>query len=257
MQEKYMFNIAIRKWKQLEQSFKGNDNALYQEAIQLLRTRYVNPNFVPPKGATKEYRAARLVETLELIESISTDAKNISAMRNAIADEVIALARVLVLEIPASPESDSTGLRGRAGITGELNVRTEELFGIDLKLMSLKRKPHYQNLSEHEICTLISWSSRQRLQLLEALRHLIYSSPQGKDPESVSAPRDWLQTFIHAACATQEESYRRMLGLPDAFGDSLIRGMEYSTFEILVRSCTLDPISEFEAAFSRKNSSKN
>lgn len=88
------------------------------------------------------------------------------------------------------------------------------------------------------------------------MRHRIYSAPKGKDPEPVSAPRDWLQTFIHAACAAQEESYRRMLDLPGALGDSLIRGIKYSTFEILIRSCTLDPVSELEAIFSNQNSRK-
>lgn len=77
-------------------------------------------------------------------------------MRNAIADEVIALACILVLDIPTSPATDITGLRGRPSITGELNYPADKLFGIDLKLISLKRKPYYQSLSAHETCALIN-----------------------------------------------------------------------------------------------------
>ena len=249
-----MFSSAVRKWKRLEQTLGKNKDPFYGEAVQLLRTRYANPNFKPPKGASREFRAERLTHTLELIESIASSADNIQTVHDAIADEVIALARVLVLTIQPEPGPDGTKLRGKPGITGELGSYADQLFGQDIQLISLHRKPHVKGLTAMEICILMSWFAKQRLQLLEALRQLIYRNPElASGPQSKMAIKnDWYRPFLHAACAAQEANYRKMLGLPDAFGASLIRGMEYSTFEILVRSCSPDPAAEFRETFKNK-----
>jgi hypothetical protein len=196
---------------------------------------------MPEKLHLDEATRQRLARQIYLeLHEVFNAASPIDALRQRIAAAMLRLSLFQVLLIPPAPEPDASGLRGLPGITGalarKLNVvvnanselHTALYENADLKQGTpvdvLLRRAHAES----------SWC----VQTFDAVRKDLGDMPDG---------RDWYRPFLFAACANQENSYRRDLDMPPAFDSGLaaIAPVAYSLFTDIVLSGAEDPLLEW------------
>ncbi len=184
--------------------------------------------------------------------------------RDKLSDHVCRLATYAVLVIPSVNESkdDPTGLRGKAGITGELKGHIKELAGKNEEIReachsmsAFTIKPVDWNLENpterdlYEAC-LAHWEiSRFNSQIFNSLRI-------GLGDHHPTTERDWYVPFVAAMCAMKEYEYRSILGLPEvltAQSGQSFAALHYSSFLNIVLSGAKQPYVEWKGNKSPKN----
>ena len=160
--------------------------------------------------------------------------------REKLVQAVLRNALYQVLVIPAEPESDDSGLRALAGISGELGAHIGTLA---TRNIALRSDMHGSDLYKDDVdpTWLVEaeyWKSVWLMKTLDAARRALQDSLDNND---------WLRPFIHAACANQENLYRIDLDLPSAFDDAVARDAStaYSIFTDIVVSGARDPLAEW------------
>ena len=188
----------------------------------------------------------------------------IMANRDKLSDHVCRLAVYAVLIIPSVNESkkDPTGLRGKAGITGELKAHIKALALKDAEIgkacnsispVVIKsvewnlKNPTERDL--YEAC-LAHWEiSRFNSQIFDSLC-------VGLGDHHPASERDWYIPFIAAMCAMKEHEYRSKLGLPEVLteetGESFA-ALHCSSFLNTVLNGARQPYVEWEESRSPRN----
>jgi hypothetical protein len=113
------------------------------------------------------------------------------------------------------PAPDTTGLRGKPGITGELKAHLLELTQRDEELKEFM----------HDFDTPTGWDDvwnavLMRYRLLHASTHVFHTLRVAFDGANQAEGKDWFPPYVAAMCAWQEHEYRRCLGMPPALGSS-------------------------------------
>jgi hypothetical protein len=166
------------------------------------------------------------------------------ANRQRLVDVVADLALFEVLTLPPAPQPDSTKLRGRPGITGELWQRIPQL-------ARLKMRDYFapmggvDSLSDQELRDAIvfrryvlhDWASMHQI-LRAAWRDLIEAN-------------DWYRLLIENMCAFTEHGIRGDLGMEPALDSSsnrnpTIESLARSTLMNIVLSGAADPVTEWK-----------
>jgi hypothetical protein len=162
------------------------------------------------------------------------------AGREKLVQAVLRNALYQVLLIPPSPAPDDSGLREMAGISGELTGKVEELAIRNMALRAgIHESPLYRDdVDLNQLIQAEYWTSLWHLRTYDAARRELGDAP---------AENDWLQPFIHGACANQENLYRIDVEMPSAFDESIAREAPtaYSIFTDIVISGAPDPLAEW------------
>ena len=196
---------------------------------------------MPEKSHLDEATRQRLARQLYLeLHEVFNSAAPVDALRQKIAGAMLRFSLFQVLLIPPAPEPDASGLRGLPGITGALSQKLNAVVNANGELHAAL----YENADPKEgaaVDVLLRRAHAESswcLQTFNAVR---------KDLEDLTEGRDWYRPFMFAACANQENNYRRDIGMPPAFdaGLATIAPVAYSLFTDIVLSGAEDPLFEW------------
>jgi len=130
--------------------------------------------------------------------------------RDKLVETMLRFAPFQVVMIPPPPTTDDSGLRELPGITGELQPRIEDLIEADTDLrteLEAYTEDQDTDATRHALRRSY-WESYWFLESFNAARIQLGDTLD---------PGDWYRPFMHAACVTQEDLFRRELDLPPAF----------------------------------------
>ena len=164
--------------------------------------------------------------------------------RDKLVASMLSFAPLQVVMIPPPPAEDESGLRKLPGITGELHTRLADLLSADTDLRT-KIAMHATNGAgaaaddASRALQLSYWANYWFLESFNATRIEI-----GDTLES----GDWYRPFMHAACANQEDVFRRKLDLPPAFEKDIAQVVvtAFSIYTDVVVSGADDPDREWQ-----------
>lgn len=133
--------------------------------------------------------------------------------RTRLAGAVAECARLQVLVIPPQPEADSTGIRGKWGVSGELKERLLDLSTANKDLREWLYGFEGMDNWNHvwDVVLARYWIVLARANVLSALR-------QPLDDSHPVIQKDWYKPFLEAQCGRYEHEYRESLGLQSNLG---------------------------------------
>lgn len=216
----------------------GRNNPAFLSAVQNSALIF---QAMPEKLHLDETTRQRLARQIYLeLHEVFNAGSPVDALRQRIAAAMLRLSLVQVLLIPAAPEPDASGLRGLPGITGALTGKLNAVVKVNGELHAAL----YENADLKQVAQVDVLLRRAHaesswcLQTFNAVRKDLGDIPDG---------RDWYRPFLFAACANQENSYRRDLDMPSAFDSGLaaIAPVAYSLFTDIVLSGAEDPLLEW------------
>ena len=233
-----MFNWLAKLFDRRTAADVGRRNPVLKEMVRESSAIYAR---TPLAGMIERPAAERLARAYFLeINAVCNAPDPKSAVREKIAAEMLRFALFQVLVIPPEPQEDNSGLRGLAGISGELGAYVEKLVPRNIALRGeVHESEHYSDTADLvQLVAIEYWKRYWLLETVNAAR-LAY--------EAVSETGDWYRPFMHAACANQENLYRIDLDLPSAFEASLARSAPtaYSLLTDIVVSGAADPLAEW------------
>lgn len=160
--------------------------------------------------------------------------------RDKLVETMLRFAPFQVVMIPPPPRADDTGLRELPGITGELQPRIEDLIEADTDLradLGAYTAERDTGSTRHALRRSY-WESYWFLESFNAARIQLGDTLD---------PGDWYRPFMHAACVTQEDLFRRELDLPPAFEPDIAQVVvtAFSIYTDVVVSGADDPVSEW------------
>lgn len=171
-------------------------------------------------AASKDFPAEEKTTVSEqmadAITKIALSADPRMTNREALTNSVIELARFQVLVISPAPADDATGLRGQAGITGELKERLLDLSHTDddlVEVFSTFDTPRSWDEAWSTVL-LVYRASWARAHVFHLLREAFGDMNPADDWAN-----DWFQPYVAAMCGWQEDVYRRALGMPSALDE--------------------------------------
>jgi hypothetical protein len=179
---------------------------------------------LPLKNHLTEDTKSHLANTLfQRIQAICLSPDQIAACRTEFCGSVIEVVNYQVLVLPPPPEADPTGLRGQPGITGELKAHLVEVAQKNKEVRELMYpvSEHPTHNEVWDMVLLLYWRSHWFAETFNAARIAL----QDSNPDKA---RDWYKPFLHAMCASQENRYRKEIGLPRVLRDDLA-SIAYST----------------------------
>ena len=167
-----------------------------------------------------------------------------SACREKYATTMLELAPYQVLMINPEPEEDTSGLRGKPGVTGELQPHLVDLFkkNDDLRAARFDAGEVTGRTGHWELLQRLYWESYWLLHTVNAARIELGDTVAGAD---------WHEAFLHASCVNAEHAFRWNLELPSAFDESIAKEAfnAYSMFTDIVMSGAPDPATEWREYF--------
>jgi hypothetical protein len=172
----------------------------------------------------------------------------VATCREKLAAAMLTFASYQVLVIPPLPETDSSGLRLQPGITGELK---EEIVRIVQSSPNL-RSELYGVVDTSDVEAIWNaiqvsyWKAYWLLETINAARIELADTGEGCD---------WYRSFMHAACASSEGTYRREADLPSAFHEAIASSAPtaYGIYTDIVLSGAKDPDREWREYHSSSN----
>jgi hypothetical protein len=164
----------------------------------------------------------------------------VMACRERMVLAMLDFARYQVLMIPPPPRDDSSGLRSKPGISGELQSHILELAEHSAELRT-ELAGGGQELTFDVATRGLQRAAWTKFWFVEAFNAARLALGDNRGAE------DWYAPFMHAACANQEHLYRTELGLAPAFdGDAAQRvATAYSMYTDIVISGAEDPDREW------------
>lgn len=129
--------------------------------------------------------------------------------RQRLAVAVAEWARLQVLVMPPPPEPDSTGMRGKWGVSGELKERLLDLATANKDLREWLYGFEGMDTWESVWSAVLTryWIVLARANVLSALRTPL-------DDRHPVVDKDWFKPFLEAQCGRYEHEYRESLGMP-------------------------------------------
>ena len=196
---------------------------------------------IPLRDFIDAETSERLARDLYLeINALCNAGSPLVAGREKLVQAVLRNALYQVLVIPPKPADDDSGLRSLAGISGELAAHVDTLATVNIELRAhIHESEQYSDDADmHRLIQAEFWKSLWLVKTFDAARREVGDSLD---------VNDWLQPFIHAACANQENLYRIDLDLPSAFDEAIAREAPtaYSIFTDIVVSGAKDPLAEW------------
>ena len=196
---------------------------------------------IPLRNFISDERRAELGRDLYLEINRICNCRHPAAMcRERYAAAMLETASFQVLMIPAAPQEDQFGLRGKPGITGELNAHLVELFKKNdrLRAAMFGHDGIEDDADYRELLQRLYWESVWLLETLNVARIELGDAV---------AEESWHEMFLHAACVNAEHGFRWDLELPAAFDESISKKASnaYSMFTDIVMSGAEDPATEW------------
>ena len=155
------------------------------------------------------------------------------ANRELLCEELLLCAHYGVLLIPAAPETDSAGLRGQLGVTGELRSHLQDALRLSdqVKDQAGNMGVDIEGLDADEfyyICYAGYLVTQSTILVLDLVRRELN--------DFVAAPgRDWLMPTQAALYAWEEHLHRQRLGLPEAERMDTMIALSGSTILNIIR----------------------
>lgn len=198
-------------------------------------------NQIPLRDFVSEETRKSLARQLYLeINEICNAIEPVTACREKLAIAMLDTALFQVLVIPPAPEKDETGLRGEAGVSGELKQHlmalSEKSGDLQTELRTLESPA-----SEESIWQFVQqsyWTKHWFLESINATRIEL---------QDYTEREDWFRPFMHAACANREHAFRRDLDISPSLDEEIagIAPTAYSIFTDIVVSGAKNPIQEW------------
>lgn len=220
-------------------------NPIYQAAFAVIRETLADDTNPLGKYASQEIKEEYANRLIREVGEVVTAQNPVMVNREKLAAYVLQEAKYLVLVIPSptEPEVEVTGLRGRAGITGELKAYLQEIAEEDKDIKELAwslDNPTPQDL--YEACLSKCWAAGFMSNVFNTTRIAL-------GDYHLSLEKDWYRPFVTAMCAWKEHNYREVIGLPDVLSvqdDNGFAALKYASFLNFVISGAKYPNFEWE-----------
>lgn len=219
---------------------------VYDAAIRHIRETFADDSKGLGRYATQKFREELVQRLLQEVAEVVTSVNPVMANREKLASYALGLAKyqVLILPAPNEPEQETTGFRGKPGITGELKAHLKEIAEKDKDIKEYAwslGNPTPQQLFEACVfkCMVFGFEA-----------NLFHCTRIALGDYHPSPDKDWYLPFVAAMCAWEEHKFRKLIGLPDVlatqdeFGS--IAGIKYSTFLNIVMGGAKYPNLEWE-----------
>lgn len=248
-----MLGSLIEKWKMRRTIASLEKNPLYQVAIHEIREIMADESYGLGKYASQNAKNEITGDILKEVTEIIYSENHTMANREKLSVAVLMMAKYQVLILPSEQEDEeeTTGFRGKPGITGELKSHLIEISEKDKEIKELVwglDDPTEKDI--YEACLYRYWICGTKVRVFERLR--IPLKDYHLNPE-----KDWCLPFIEAMCAWEEHNYRKAIGLPDILSEQDASGslaaLKHSTFMNMVTDGTKYPNLEFQEYYSKNN----
>lgn len=249
--EKIVTGMAVRQLQRDPVVQIGRDAIRHNWTENPVMTKTFRSNF----RVSKNYMPKIAEQMMQIVIGVATAQDPRMANRQRLVDVVAELAVFEILTLPPPPAPDSTGLRGKPGITGELRQRLPEIAHKDQSLRDFffsaggveKLSPDdLQNSITMRRYVLHSWS-----QLHQTLR----MAWRDASPEEPLA--DWYRPLVENMCAFKEHHFRQLLGMEPALGKSGrspdLEALARSTLMNFVLEGATDPLTKWKEYYKDWN----
>ncbi|HMD63280.1 MAG TPA: hypothetical protein VKF83_04810 [Stellaceae bacterium] len=188
---------------------------------------------------------------MQQVSEVFRSSNKVLAVREKLANNVLMLAKymVLILPPPQEPCRGSVDWRKLPGISGELGAHLEQLALLDDEIRQLREKSESKTSQELRQAGEFAYDRyRLGVAVFDSIRRRIGDRHPDEN-------KDWVRPFIHAMCAWEEANYRKKLNLPDIlcqlddFGE--LASLKYSTFLSFVTQGERYPNLAWEEAYAR------
>jgi len=223
-------------------------------AIRHIRKTFSDDSKGLGKYATQKFREDLAQRLLREVGEVITAPNPVMANREKLASYVLGLAKfqVLILPAPNEPEQETTGFRGKPGITGELKAHFKEIAEKDKDIKEFAwslGSPTFQQLYEACVfnCIVLGFEA-----------NLFHCTRIALGDHHPSPEKDWYRPFVDAMCAWEEHKFRKAIGLPAVLGNqdelgSIAVAAQYASFLSFVTSDAKYPNVAWEEHFKNKN----
>jgi len=227
---------------------------VYHAAIRHIRETFSDDSKGIGKHATQKFREDLALRLLREVGEVITAPYPVMANREKLASYVLGLAKfqVLILPAPNEPEQETTGFRGKPGITGELKAHLKEIAEKDKDIKEFAwslGSPTLQQLYEACVfnCIVLGFEA-----------NLFHCTRIALGDHHPSPEKDWYRPFVDAMCAWEEHQFRKVIGLPAVLGNQDELGfatvaLQYASFLRFVTSGAKYPNFAWEEHFKNAN----
>jgi len=242
-----MIGKLIENWK-LRKALKAiQKEPIYLVAVQAGQTYLTDESQGIGKYASKEFKQKLAEEIIREVNEVILAPNQLMANREKLTAYTLQMAKYQVLILPNEGEDDTTGLRGKPGISGELRSNLQKIVEKDKEIKELAwslNDPSEKDI--YEACLFRYWLFHLKAHVFQTIR--IALNDTHNDPE-----KDWYREFVAAMCAWEEHNYRKLIGLPDILekegGIGGLEALKYSTFMDIVLSGATYPNFEWKEAY--------
>lgn len=244
-----MIGKFIEKWKMLKAVKAIQKEPIYLAAVQAGQTYLTDESQGIGKYASKELKQKLAEEIMGEVNEVILAPNQLMANREKLAAYTLQMAKYQVLIFPGKneDEDDTTGLRDKPEITGELKSHFKKIAEEDKDIKELAcilEDPSDKEI--YEACLFRYWLFHLKAHVFQTIRMALNDTHH--DPE-----KDWYREFVAAMCAWEEYNYRKLIGLPDVLEkDDDIGSLEvlkYSTFMDIVLSGAKYPNFEWKETY--------
>lgn len=223
------------------------NHPVYAAAIRHIRETFADQSKGLGKYATQKFRDDLVQRLLREVGEVVTAPNPVMANREKLASYVLGLAKyqVLILPAPTEPEEETTGFRGKPGITGELKAHLKEIAEKDKDIKEFAwslGSPTSQQLYEACVFKCIVFG-------FEA--NLFHCTRIALGDHHPSLEKDWYRPFVDAMCAWEEYNLRKLIGLPGVLAP--IAAIKYFTFLNIVMGGAKYPNFEWEEHYKNEH----
>lgn len=140
--------------------------------------------------------------------AISNSENPLMENRQRLAHAVAECARLQVLVMPPPPESDRTGIRGKWGVSGQLQERL-----LDLATANKDLREWLYGFADMDTWDAVWSVVLTRYWIVLARANLLSALRQPLDDRHPVPGKDWYKPFLEAQCGRYEHEFRESLGM--------------------------------------------